>query len=96
MTIKYIFKQRVIPIVDNLLTNYSLFQNLERDEIVKVIFDILMRNSSPEELQEMTDKILRYRIRRILGGQVLFGLLSDLTSEEIEDFDAAVRDLRKI
>ena len=96
MTIKYIFKQRVIPIVDNLLANYSLFQNLERDEIVKVIFDILMRNSSPEELKEMTDKILRYRIRRILGGQVLFGLLSDLTSEEIEDFDAAVRDLRKI
>ena len=96
MTIKYIFKQRVIPIVDNLLTNYSLFQNLERDEIVKVIFDVLMRNSSPEELQEMTDKILRYRIRRILGGQVLFGLLSDLTSEEIEEFDAAVRDLRKI
>ena len=96
MTIKYIFKQRVIPIVDNLLTNYSLFHNLERDEIVKVIFDVLMRNSSPEELQEMTDKILRYRIRRILGGQVLFGLLSDLTSEEIEDFDAAVRDLRKI
>ena len=96
MTIKYIFKQRVIPIVNNLLANYSLFQNLERDEIVKVIFDILMRNSSPEELQEMTDKILRYRIRRILGGQVLFGLLSDLTSEEIEDFDAAVRDLRKI
>ncbi|MCL2937239.1 MAG: hypothetical protein MGU50_12025 [Trichodesmium sp. MAG_R02] len=96
MTIKYIFKQRVIPIVDNLLANYSLFKNLERDEIVKVIFDVLMRNSSPEELQEMTDKILRYRIRRILGGQVLFGLLSDLTSEEIEDFDAAVRDLRKI
>ncbi|MDE5121558.1 MAG: hypothetical protein O4965_16305 [Trichodesmium sp. St19_bin1] len=96
MTIKYIFKQRVIPIVNNLLANYSLFQNLERDEIVKVIFDVLMRNSSPEELQEMTDKILRYRIRRILGGQVLFGLLSDLTSEEIEDFDAAVRDLRKI
>lgn len=96
MTIKYIFKQRLIPIVDNLLANYSLFQNLERDEIVKVIFDVLMRNSSPEELQEMTDKILRYRIRRILGGQVLFGLLSDLTSEEIEDFDAAVRDLRKI
>ena len=96
MTIKYIFKQRVIPIVDNLLANYSLFKNLERDEIVKVIFDVLMRSSSPEELQEMTDKILRYRIRRILGGQVLFGLLSDLTSEEIEDFDAAVRDLRKI
>lgn len=96
MTIKYIFKQRVIPIVDNLLANYSLFKNLERDEIVKVIFDVLMRNSSPEELQEMTDRILRYRIRRILGGQVLFGLLSDLTSEEIEDFDAAVRDLRKI
>ena len=96
MTIKYIFKQRVIPIVNNLLANYSLFKNLERDEIVKVIFDVLMRNSSPEELQEMTDKILRYRIRRILGGQVLFGLLSDLTSEEIEDFDAAVRDLRKI
>ncbi|GGA13846.1 hypothetical protein CYANOKiyG1_27320 [Okeania sp. KiyG1] len=44
----------------------------------------------------MTEEILSDRIRRILGGQVLFRLLSDLTPKEIEEFDAAMRDLRKM
>ncbi|NEQ73614.1 MAG: hypothetical protein F6K23_11405 [Okeania sp. SIO2C9] len=60
------------------------------------IFDTFLRNCSLKELQEMTEEILSDRIRRILGGQVLFRLLSDLTPKEIEDFDAAMRDLRKM
>ncbi|MGD1712572.1 hypothetical protein [Dapis sp. BLCC M172] len=60
------------------------------------IFDTFLRNCSPEELQQMTEEILSSKIRRILGGQVLFGLISDLTPEEIEEFDAAIRDIRKM
>lgn len=43
----------------------------------------------------MTDDRFTDKIGRILEGQVMFGLLSDLTPTEIEEFDAAVRDLRK-
>ncbi len=93
---KDIFKQRAIPIIENFLATDNLFENLERDEMVEVIFDTFLRNCSPEELQQMTEEILSSKIRRILGGQVLFGLISDLTPEEIEEFDAAIRDIRKI
>ncbi len=93
---KDIFKQRAIPIIENFLATDNLFENLERDEMVEVIFDTFLRNCSPEELQEMTEEILSSKIRCILGGQVLFGLISDLTPEEIEEFDAAVRDIRKM
>ncbi|NER04341.1 MAG: hypothetical protein F6K17_17855 [Okeania sp. SIO3C4] len=90
-----IFGNRVIPIVEHFLATDRLLENLDRDEMVRIIVDVLMRNYSPEQLQEMTDDKLSDRIRRILEGQVMFGLLSDLTPTEIEEFDAAVRDLRK-
>ncbi len=93
---KDIFKQRATPIIENFLATDNLFENLERDEMVEVIFDTFLRNCSPEELQEMTEEILSSKIRRILGGQVLFGLISDLTPEEMEEFDAAIRDIRKM
>ncbi len=95
VSINDIFQNRVIPIVENFLATDSLLENLDRDEMVGVIVDVLMRNYSPEQLQEMTDEALTCKIRRILGGQVMFGLLSDLTAREIEEFDASVRGLRK-
>ncbi|NEQ41831.1 MAG: hypothetical protein F6K40_38895 [Okeania sp. SIO3I5] len=96
MTMKDIFHQRAVPIIENFLATEGLFEDLERDEMVEVIFDTFLRNCSPEELQEMAEEILSDRIRRILGGQVLYGLISDFTPEEMEEFDAAVRDMRKM
>ncbi|NEP70438.1 MAG: hypothetical protein F6K25_06570 [Okeania sp. SIO2G4] len=51
ITMKDIFKQREIPIIDNLFATDNLFENLEIDEMVEVIFDTFMRNCSLEELQ---------------------------------------------
>ncbi|MGD1703017.1 hypothetical protein [Dapis sp. BLCC M229] len=95
VSINNIFHNRVIPIVENFLATDRLLEHLDRDEMVGIIVDVLMRNYSPEQLQKMTDETLTGKIRRILGGQVMFGLLSDLTAREIEEFDAAVRGLRK-
>ncbi len=95
VSINNIFQNRVIPIVENFLATNRLLENLDKDEMVGIIVDVLMRNYSPEQLQKMTDETLTGKIRRILGGQVMFGLLSDLTAREIEEFDAAVRSLRK-
>lgn len=95
VSIDNIFQNRVIPIVENFLATDRLLENLDRDEMVGVIVDVLMRNYSPKQLQEMTDETVTCKIKRILEGQVMFGLLSDLTPIEIEEFDAAVRGLRK-
>ena len=95
VSINDIFQNRVIPIVENFLATDRLLENLDRDEMVRIIDDTLRRNYTPEQLQEMTDETVTCKIRRILGGQVMFGLLSDLTATEIEEFDAAVRGLRK-
>lgn len=95
MTMKELFNQKAIPIIENFLATDHLFESLERDEMVEVIFDTFLRNCSLEELQEMTEEILSSKIRRILGGRVLYGLISDFTPEEMEEFDAAVRDMRK-
>lgn len=95
VSINDIFQNRVIPIVENLLATDSLLEHLNRYEMVGIIDDTLRRNYIPEQLQEMTDDQLTDKIGRILRGQVMFGLLSDLTATEIEEFDAAVRGLRK-
>ncbi|NES64388.1 MAG: hypothetical protein F6K24_03510 [Okeania sp. SIO2D1] len=95
ISVDNIFQNRLIPIVENFLATDRLLENLDRDEMVRIIVDVLMRNYFPEQLQEMSDAKLSDKIRRILEGQVMFGLLSDLTPTEIADFDAAVRDLRK-
>ena len=95
VSINDIFQNRVIPIVENFLATDRLLEHLDRDEMVGIINDTLRRNYTPEQLQEMTDEKLTGKIRRILGGQVMFGLLSDLTAREIEEFDAAVGGLRK-
>ena len=80
VSINDIFQNRVIPIVENLLATDRLLENLDRDEMVGVIVDVLKRNYTLEQLQEMTDETLTSKIRRILGGQVMFGLLRDLTA----------------
>ncbi|MGD1698530.1 hypothetical protein [Dapis sp. BLCC M229] len=69
ITIKDIFKYRVIPIVENFLPTENLFENLERDEMVEVIVETFMINASPEQFQEMNDEILSNKIRPILGGK---------------------------
>ncbi|MGD1807443.1 hypothetical protein ACP6PL_18670 [Dapis sp. BLCC M126] len=95
VSIDNIFQNRVISIVENFLATDRLLEHLDRDEMVGIVDDTLRRNYTVEQLQEMTDKTLTGKIRRILGGQVMFGLLSDLTGREIEEFDTAVRGLRK-
>ncbi|MEB3339639.1 hypothetical protein [Okeania sp.] len=96
ITMKDIFQQRAVPIIENFLATDNLFESLKRDEMIESIFDTFLRNCSLEELQEMAEEILSDRIRRILGGRVLYGLISDFTPEEMEEFDAAVRDMRKM
>ena len=79
MMMKDIFKQRAIPIIENFLATDNLFKNLERDETQYIRYfsdKFFSRRITKNDL-----KILISQIRRILGGKVLFGLISDLKPE---------------
>ena len=66
-------------------------EKLDREEIVNYLSGLIQEHLSPEELQEIDDEDLSNRIRKVLTLEAVFGMLDDLTPEQIEIFDAAVQ-----
>lgn len=87
--------QRIRPIVEHFLKTDEVFAGLECDRTLNEVLEVFIRNGNEQELQQMSDEVMTEKVRRILGTNRLFGLLSDLTPEEIQEFDAALLDLRK-
>ena len=92
--IKEMFKNRVTPIIRHFLATDELFESLEESKMIELMLDVFMQNCSLEELQTMDEETLTRKIRRILGGRVMFGLLSDLTPEEMAIYEQTVKELR--
>lgn len=88
-------RHQIRPIVEHFLKTDEGFEGLECDRALNEVSDVFFRNGNDQELQQMTDEIMTQKVRRILGTNMLFRLLSDLTPEEIQEFDAALLDLRK-
>ncbi|MDJ1177505.1 hypothetical protein PJF56_01375 [Roseofilum sp. BLCC_M91] len=88
-------RHRIRPIVEHFLKTDEVFADLEGDRALDEVLDVFLRNGNEEELQQMSDEVMTEKVRRILGTNMLFGLLSDLTPEEMQEFDAALLDLRK-
>jgi len=62
-----------------------VFAGLEGDRTFNEVLDVFIRNGNEQELQQMSDEVMTEKVRRILGTNLLFGLLSDLTPEEIQE-----------
>ena len=92
--IKEMFKNRVTPIIRHFLATDELFESLDENLMIEEISKVFMQYCSVEELQTMDEEIINDRIRRLLGGRVMFGLLSDLTPEEIAIYEQTVKDIR--
>ena len=92
---KEMFKHRVTPIVEHFLATDELFENLERNEMVEVMVEAFTRNYPAEQLENMTDESLTVKIRGVLGLEALSHLFDDLTPEQIAEYEAAVKDVRK-
>lgn len=83
--------QRLSPIFDNLFQHNSLFaERLDKQEMIYLEANLLMRKFSFEQIQAISDDDLKSRIEGILIIEAVAGTLNDLTAEEIEKFDAAV------
>ena len=81
---------RISPLVAKVIQSDSLFEELDRDRMIEIISELLEKHLSPAEFRAMPDDELTQRIRRVMGGEVMYNLLSDFTPEQIAEFEAAI------
>lgn len=92
--IKETFKNRVTPIVRHFLTTDELFESLDENECIDLMVDVFIRNCFLDDLEKMDDETVTRKIRSILGGRVMFGLLSDLPPEQIAEYEQMLKEMR--
>ncbi len=80
---------RISPIVDNLMQSESLFQKLDKDELLE-IFATLLDKVSPEDIMSLDEAELSRRVDGVMTVEATAGILNDLTPEQMEMYDAAV------
>ncbi|HEY9874276.1 MAG TPA: hypothetical protein V6D12_12615 [Candidatus Obscuribacterales bacterium] len=81
---------RISARVDNLIQSKSLFERLDKAEILKLLSTLVEENLSTEQVRAISDEELTRRIKKIMVLQTVAGTLNDLTPEQMEIFDAAV------
>lgn len=81
---------RISAIVDKLIQNDSLFQKLDKAEMIQLLSTLVEENLSTEQLRAIDDDEFTRRIDRVLAIEVMSGLLDALTPEQMEIFEAAV------
>jgi hypothetical protein len=85
----------VASIIDYFIKNESLLEDLNREEMVEFLMKLLSQNFSSSELEMMSDENLNQKIRQVLGVQAMAGMLKDLTSEQMAEFDAVIASFRQ-
>lgn len=82
---------RISKIVDNLIGGNSLYQErLDKQEIIQHLVSLLDK-FSPDLIKAISDNELVNRIDSILVVEAVSGTLNNLTPEQMEMFDAAVK-----
>ena len=81
---------RIPAIVANLLQSDRLFDDLDKNEMIKQVSITLEKYLSPEQLFAIDEVELTRRIEKLLAIEVMYRLLDDLEPEQIEMFDEAV------
>ena len=87
---KDVLISRISAIVDKLIQNDTLFQNLDKAELIQLLSTLVQENLSTKQLRAIDDDELTRRIDRVMAIEVMSGLLDDLTPEQREIFEAAV------
>lgn len=81
---------RISRIVEQLIQNNSLFQEqLDRNRVMQIFSDLL-ENIALEEILSLEEEKLVKRVDALMATELLYGMLDDLTPEQMARFDAAV------
>lgn len=77
-------------IVTKLMKENEVFKKLDRNKLTKIFSD-LIENLPTEQLTSITQNELKSRIERVMAIETLAGILNDLSPEQIEAFDEAIK-----
>lgn len=83
-------KRRISKIIDELVEENEAFKEVDKGALMDSLAE-LTENFSDRELTGVSDGELRSRLRDILLFEALSGLLTGLSSEQIEAFDEAAK-----
>jgi hypothetical protein len=81
---------RISEIVESLIQGKSIFQELDKSEMIQLLSTLLLKNWSSEQVMAIPDDQITSIIKDVMVIEVMSGLLNDFTPEEMEAFEAAV------
>jgi len=81
---------RILNFVDKVIEEGEVFSKLDKKKLMSSL-SFLVKSISPEELETVSDDELTRRIEKIMAIEVMSVLLSDLSQEQIEVFETALK-----
>jgi len=89
--LKQVVEDRITRIVDQLRQEHPVFQEVDRTEQIREHTDGMLEVWQPQQVLEIPEDELVSIIRDIMAFEGMAGLLRDLTPEQIQQFDEAVK-----
>ncbi len=84
--------KRIEPVISSLMEERPLFkEDLDYDKMVQHLADIFMKNLTIEEFTTISDEDLKKRCSGIMSIEIVSKIGEDLTPEQMEIFDEAIR-----
>jgi uncharacterized membrane protein YheB (UPF0754 family) len=80
--------KQMSELMDKLITEEDIFKRIDKNKLFKSLSPML--DKLPLERISIPKDELTKRIRKILALEAMFGLLDDLTPEQLEAFEASV------
>jgi len=81
---------RMSSIVGQLMENNRSFQEeLDREQILEILSNLL-ETVDIERISLLDEEELIHRVDRLMATELVYGMLEDLTPEQMEQFDAVV------
>jgi hypothetical protein len=81
---------RISKIVDKLVAEKADFKKVDKTRMLQFISN-LIKKWSPDKLSSITNDELRQRIEKILLIEATAGILNELSSSQMQSFEAAVK-----
>jgi len=86
-----VYRMRIAYIVKKFMReNWAFRERLNEIEIINTITQSMQKNLTLEQFLALEDSELKRRIGQRMATEGLYGLLADLTPEQLKSFDEAV------
>ena len=86
---KDIIMFRISVVIDTVVEGNEVFKDIDKSKLMESLKPLIEK--SPEELASITDEELMQRIETVMVIEATSGMLKELSSEELKDFEEAVK-----